>query len=240
MPKTTVVITGASQGIGFETAKNFAKLENFEIYALSRNKSKLGKLLTVCAGLSKTSKIIPIAFDLETLVTQSSDLLQKFPDNFSHIDILINNAGFLVNKPFKEVSIDEIQRIIRINFMAPALLIKELLPYMGNKGLTHVINIGSMGGFQGSLKFPGLSFYSASKAALANITECLSAEYENSGIIFNCLALGAVQTEMLEKAFPGYKAPITCKEMGKFIAEFAIKGHIYFKGKIIPVSTTNP
>ncbi len=240
MPKTTIFITGASQGIGFETVKSFAKLEHFEIFALSRNKAKMGKLLTECTGLSKSTKIIPIAFDLETIINQPSVLIKKLPDGCKHIDVLINNAGFLVNKPFEDVSVDEIQRMIRINFIAPSLLIKELLPYMGKKRLTHVINIGSMGGFQGSSKYPGLAYYSASKAALANITECLSAEFEKSDIIFNCLSLGAVQTEMLNKAFPGYEAPVTAKEIAKFITEFALNGHKYFRGKILPVSVTNP
>lgn len=240
MPTTTVIITGASQGIGFETVKCFAKLDYCEIYALSRNKAKLGKLLTECTGLSKTAKIIPVAFDLETLIDQPSGLLKQLSGDFKHVDILINNAGFLVNKPFVDVTPGEIQRMLRVNFIAPSLLIKVLLPFMGKKGLTHVINIGSMGGYQGSSKYPGLAYYSASKAALAIITECLSAEFEKSSVIFNCLALGAVQTEMLNRAFPGYKAPVTAKEMAKFIVEFALSGHKYFKGKILPVSVSNP
>jgi NAD(P)-dependent dehydrogenase (short-subunit alcohol dehydrogenase family) len=105
---------------------------------------------------------------------------------------------------------------------------------------SHIVNIASMGGFQGSSKYPGLSCYSASKAALACLTECLAGEFTESGIKVNCLALGSVQTEMLEEAFPGYKAPVDAQEMAEFIADFALKGHKFFNGKILPVAVNNP
>jgi NAD(P)-dependent dehydrogenase (short-subunit alcohol dehydrogenase family) len=104
---------------------------------------------------------------------------------------------------------------------------------------SHILNISSMGGFQGSVKFPGLSYYSASKAALACLSECLALEFDELGIKVNCLALGSVQTEMLEEAFPGYKAPIDAKKIGEFIADFAINGNKFINGKIIPVALTN-
>jgi NAD(P)-dependent dehydrogenase (short-subunit alcohol dehydrogenase family) len=97
-----------------------------------------------------------------------------------------------------------------------------------------------MGGFQGSAKYKGLSYYSASKAALACLSECLAAEFATSGINVNCLALGAVQTEMLEEAFPGYKAPVDAKTMARFISDFALNGHKFFNGKVLPVAIDNP
>jgi NAD(P)-dependent dehydrogenase (short-subunit alcohol dehydrogenase family) len=120
------------------------------------------------------------------------------------------------------------------------MLIRELLPFMGRAGDTHIVNIGSMGGFQGSSKYPGLSFYSASKAAIANLTESLAVEFCNTKIFVNCLALGAVQTEMLAQAFPGYKAPIKPEEMAGFIGDFALHGHQFMNGKILPVALSNP
>jgi NAD(P)-dependent dehydrogenase (short-subunit alcohol dehydrogenase family) len=97
-----------------------------------------------------------------------------------------------------------------------------------------------MGGFQGSAKFKGLSAYSSSKSALAGLTECLAEELKEKNIAVNCLAIGAVQTEMLNKAFPGYQAPLKANEMAAFISEFAVNGHKYFNGKIIPVSSSTP
>ena len=97
-----------------------------------------------------------------------------------------------------------------------------------------------MGGFQGSTKFAGLSAYSSSKSALSGLTECLAEELKDRNIAVNCLALGAVQTEMLGKAFPGYKAPLSAAKMAEFICEFALTGQLFFNGKIIPVSSTTP
>jgi NAD(P)-dependent dehydrogenase (short-subunit alcohol dehydrogenase family) len=97
-----------------------------------------------------------------------------------------------------------------------------------------------MGGFQGSAKFPGLSFYSASKAALCCLTECLATELKDKSIKMNALALGSVQTEMLDKAFPGYKAPVKAEEIAEFITDFAINGHRYVNGKVLPVSLSTP
>ena len=97
-----------------------------------------------------------------------------------------------------------------------------------------------MGGFQGSAKYSGLSYYSASKAALACLTECLANEFTGFGISVNCLALGSVQTEMLNEAFPGYKAPVDAKQMAEYISGFALTGHKFFNGKILPVAIGNP
>jgi len=235
-----IIITGASRGIGFETAKYFARMKDAEIYALSRNKEGLGRLSTECAGLNRSSRLHTLVFDLDRFLENPVSLTGKLLRNIKHVDILINNAGILINKPFLQMSLGETEQTFRVNFMAPALLIHELMPLMGKPGGTHVVNISSMGGFQGSLKYPGLSIYSASKASLACLTECLQEEFRDSGIAFNCLALGSVQTEMLEEAFPGYKAQLQPEEMAEFIGHFALHGHKHLRGKIIPVSITNP
>jgi 3-oxoacyl-[acyl-carrier protein] reductase len=235
-----VMITGASRGIGFATAIYFARMNNMKIYALSRNKAGLGQLATECAGLNKTSVLYPVVFDLEDFLQEPASLLDRLPNSPTHIDILINNAGVLINKPFQQITLEEMYSVFRINLFAPAFLIRELLPLMGHRGTTHVVNISSMGGFQGSMKFPGLSLYSASKASLACLTECLSEEFKDSDIAFNCLALGSVQTEMLEEAFPGYKAQLAPEDMAEFIGHFSLTAHKQMRGKVIPVSLLNP
>ncbi|MDT8347626.1 MAG: SDR family oxidoreductase, partial [Flavobacteriaceae bacterium] len=105
---------------------------------------------------------------------------------------------------------------------------------------THVVAISSMGGVQGSVKFPGLSAYSSSKAAIISLMELLAEEYKENGPRFNSLALGAVQTEMLGEAFPDYQAPLDARQMAEFIADFAVNGQRFFNGKTLPVSSTTP
>lgn len=231
-----VIITGASKGIGFALAKQFSQCKQIRLYLIARSEDLLLQLKKECLRQSPHAEIIPIVFDMQNL------LLQELPAaiDCKHIDILINNAGALIKKDFEELKTEEIIGMTTINFVAPALLIQKSLDIMGGEKPSHVINISSMGGFQGSAKFPGLSIYSASKAAISALTECLAVEYNQKNIFFNSLALGAVQTEMLGNAFPDYKAPLTPGEMAEFIKDFAINGYKYFNGKVLPVSLSTP
>jgi 3-oxoacyl-[acyl-carrier protein] reductase len=232
-----VVITGASRGIGFSIVQTLARQGALKIVGISRNYKQLCQLKDICSQISMT-EFIPLSFDLQN-VDKNEQLAGQIRQHLSRIDILINNAGTLVAKPFESISTDEIRKMLDINYISPSLLIKNLLPLL-KAGQAHVVNISSIGGFQGSTKFKGLSHYSASKAALAILTECCAEEYKKDGIKFNALALGAVQTEMLAEAFPGYKTNMTPEQMGEFIANFAINGKDYFNGKIIPVSLSTP
>ncbi len=233
-----IVITGSSRGIGFELAKQFARNGNHNIFAISRNPERLNELKSACIRENVEAHLYPIPFDLTSNSDFEESLFKKIFELAPTIDILINNAGYLANSRFDELSDEDLNQMTQINFTAPAKLIKTLLPIM--KSGTHVVNIGSMGGFQGSVKFSGLAGYSATKAALASLTECLAEEYKESGISFNCLTLGAVNTEMLAQAFPEMSAPLNADEMASFIVDFALNGNRFFNGKIIPVSTSTP
>jgi 3-oxoacyl-[acyl-carrier protein] reductase len=229
-----IIITGASAGIGREVALALAKDPANKIIAISRNKTALLSL----AEASESNNIITVDHDIRKNIELRKKLKNIINDELGQVDILINNAGLLINKPFGELNDGEVADIVSVNFESPLLLIQALLPYM-KKG-SHVVNIGSMGGFQGSSKFTGLSVYSASKGALAVLTECLATEYESQGISFNCLALGSVSTNMLKKAFPGYSGSMSPKEIARFIADFSINGNKYFNGKVIPVAKNIP
>ncbi len=235
-----IVITGASKGIGFEVARLFAAHEENTVVAIARSEDLLKELKNACIRENLKTKIRPVVFDIENPGKVKESIRNEVIKYIDSVDILINNAGNLVNSPFHEISAEEMIRSFHINTISPAIIIQELLPLLKKGQVKHVINISSMGGFQGSVKFPGLSIYSASKAALANLSECLAEEYKEEQIAFNSLALGAVNTEMLKSAFPGMNAPLQPEEMASFIYDFAIKGKKYFNGKVIPVSSTTP
>ncbi|MGN6394226.1 MAG: SDR family NAD(P)-dependent oxidoreductase [Mucilaginibacter sp.] len=232
-----IIVTGASSGVGFEAVLELILSGKHKVIALSRSQDKLERLLEIAHGLNPDAEIYALAFDI--VHDDYAGLLQFIGGNFDNrVDVLVNNAGALVNKPFVELLETDFVEMLQSNFIGHVRMVQAMLPVMP-KG-SHIVNIGSMGGYQGSIKFPGLSAYSASKAALHTLTECLAIELAERNITVNCLALGSAQTEMLEKAFPGYQSPVMAFEMGKYIADFAVTGHRFFNGKVLPVAVTTP
>lgn len=225
-----VVITGASRGIGFELTKLFLK-QGETVFCLTRNTDALDVLAG--PGLHCFSTDLSSQDSINNAV-------EYINAEVDHIDAVIHNAGSLVNKPFNEITYEELAGVYQVNTFAPFYLTQQLLPLLGIEKRSHIVTISSMGGFQGSMKFAGLSAYSSSKAALAGLTECLAEELKDKNISVNCLAIGAVQTEMLAEAFPGYEAPLLPDQMAEYIYEFACKGHRYYNGKILPVSLSTP
>jgi 3-oxoacyl-[acyl-carrier protein] reductase len=231
-----VLITGASKGIGRALVLEFCKKNADVIIALARSENELASLQTECKGM--------FGREIITCVQNLSDpdlpVLKQRIQAISQLDIIIHNAGFLLNKSFQDQTDADWLMTFEVNVFAVARLTRKLLPYLQKSGSAHIVNIGSMGGFQGSAKFPGLSSYSASKGALAILSECLATELAADGIRCNCLALGAVNTEMLTAAFPGYKAPVYPEGMARFISDFSINAPAFINGKIIPVALTQP
>jgi len=230
-----IIITGASSGVGFEAVLELVLSGKHKVIALARSQSKLERLLEIAKGLNPECEVYAIAFDI--VHDDYAGLQQFVTSNFDgRVDALINNAGVPINKPFTELLEADFVEMLQSNYIGHVRIIQSMLQFMGEG--SHILNIGSMGGFQGSVKFSGLSAYSASKAALHTLTECLAQELVAQGIKVNCLALGSAQTEMLEQAFPGYESPVMAFEMGKYIADFAITGHRFFNGKVLPVAVT--
>jgi len=231
-----VIVTGASRGIGFELVKQYAETGH-EVLAISRNEDKLQHLKKECLNLNPQAIVHTISFDLAE-ANLESQLLPYITKSFKQVDVLINNAGALVAKPFAEISAEELHRVYSVNVLSVFKLTQLLVPLFSSNA--HIINISSVGGIQGSVKFAGLTAYSSSKAALLSLTECLAEEYKETDWAFNCLALGAVQTEMLEEAFPGYHAPTSAIEMASYIYDFSLTGNKFYKGKVLNVSKSTP
>jgi NAD(P)-dependent dehydrogenase (short-subunit alcohol dehydrogenase family) len=222
-----IIITGTSRGIGYELALQFANAGH-NVLAISRKTPQ---------ELIDNQNITCLSVDLsdENEMQQVSSFLLQ---SWKNVDVIIHNAGSLLLKPFSETSQSDFENIYKVNVFGVANLTRVCLPYL-QKG-SHVVTISSIGGIQGSLKFAGLSAYSSSKGAVITLSELLAEEYKEQGISFNVLALGAVQTEMLQEAFPGYEAPITTKEMADYIFNFALTANKYYNGKVLQVSSTNP
>lgn len=233
-----IIITGASNGIGFEAVLDLTANKEHHVIALARSTEKLRKLHEIASSLNPDGgQLYPAQFDI-VFDNYPDSLIPFIQSKFDKIDILINNAGALVNKPFLETSMEDFAHMFQSNFLGHVQMIQHLAPLMNKGG--HIVNISSMGGFQGSSKFPGLAAYSASKGALATLTECLAEEFKEQDIKVNALALGSAQTEMFETAFPDLQAGTQAFQMGRYVAEFAQNGHQYYNGKVLPVSNSTP
>ena len=222
-----IIVTGTSRGIGLELALQFAA-KGYHVLALSRS---IPKTLLENENISCLSVDLAIESDLQKVTDYISS-------TWKQVDAIVHNAGSLLLKPFSETSQADFESIYKVNVFGVANLTRVALPYL-QKG-SHVVTISSMGGIQGSLKFAGLAAYSSSKGAVITLSELLAEEYKEKGIAFNVLALGAVQTEMLAEAFPGYEAPISAANMAQYIVDFTLTGNRYYNGKVLEVSSTNP
>lgn len=232
MKKLNIIVNGGTKGIGLEVVKFLSRDPSNQIIVTGRNEKVLSSLE------NRYSNVKCFTLDISSFKADDKYFMTIISSHFKEVNVLINMAGYLIAKDFMETSDADARITMETNFFGPANLIRSLKPMMPEG--SHIINISSMGGFQGSVKFRGLSYYSASKAAISCLTECLANEFSESKISVNCLALGSVQTEMLNEAFPGYNAPVKADEMAEFISDFALKGHKFFNGKILPVAMGTP
>ena len=223
-----IIITGTSRGIGFELAKQFAE-NNYNVLAVSRNTTPLDEF--------NHSNITSLSVDI-SIPEDVKKITDFVTSNWKQVDVLIHNAGMLINKPFTELTEKDFIDVYKVNVFGVAEITKQLIPFM--KAGSHVVTMSSMGGIQGSMKFPGLAAYSSAKGAVITLSEVLAEEYKEQEIAFNVLAIGAVQTEMLEEAFPGYEAPLSASQMADYIYNFALTGHQFYNGKVLQVSNSTP
>lgn len=228
MKNKHIIITGTSRGIGLELALKFAN-EGHQVLAISRKTSKI---------LIENPNVTCLPIDVS--IIEELQQVEKFVKNSwqNKVDVVIHNAGSLVNKPFEQITYADFEQVYKVNVFAVAELTRICIPYL-SRG-SHVVTISSMGGVQGSSKFPGLAAYSSSKGAVITLSELLAEEYKDQQIAFNVLALGAVNTEMLQEAFPGYEAPLSAKEMAEYIWNFALTGNKFYNGKVLQVSSSTP
>lgn len=222
-----IIITGTSRGIGYELALQFANAGH-QVLAVSRKTPQ---------ELIENPNITCLSIDI-SVEEEMNQVEQFLSSTWKKVDVIIHNAGSLVLKPFSETTQSDFEKVYKVNVFGVANLTRICIPFL-QKG-SHVVSISSMGGIQGSIKFAGLSAYSSSKGAIITLSELLAEEYKEQGIAFNVLALGSVNTQMLQEAFPGYEAPISATEMANYIYDFALTGNKFYNGKVLQVSSTTP
>lgn len=231
MSKRTVLVTGASRGVGEQCSLKLAE-SGHHVIAVARTGLSPFSYTNALDG-----KIDYLPADI-TRPQEIESVLEHLHRNDLRLDGLVHNAGLLINKSFEELSDRDWSAMIDVNLMGPVRLTRALLDRM-NSG-SHIVTISSMGGYQQSSKFPGLSGYSSAKGAMAILTECLAVELHDRDISVNCLCFGAVETEMFQTAFPGLQAPVTAERMGRYLSDFVLDGHDLFNGKVLPVSMSDP
>ncbi|MFN5317949.1 MAG: SDR family oxidoreductase [Bacteroidia bacterium] len=222
-----IVITGASRGIGFELMKLCASHQH-KVLGVARNlPAEMGDWEFVNGDITET----------ETLVAA---IKKMHGASHARLRVLVHNAGQVINSSFEDITDAQLQQLWEVNFRAPFTLTRSLISWLKAADAAHVIYIGSMGGFQGSVRYSGLSAYSAVKSAGASLMESLAVEYAETGIRFNALALGAVQTEMLEESIPDFNASLKPGDMAQYIYTFMMEGYKVMNGVVMPVRCGNP
>ncbi len=223
------LVTGGSRGIGRATASALATAGN-TVDVVSRSEQALKTLQDRFPEHIRTC-----AADLAHPQAPAS-VLATFDS--PPYDGMVHAAGALLNQPFSALSDADWDFLWQANVMSAVRLLRSMQGRF--KPGAHIVLLSSMGGYQGSSKFPGLTAYSTTKGALSILGECLAVEWEPMGIRVNTLCLGAVATDMLAEAFPGYQAPVSAETMGAWVARFAQDGGAVLSGKSLPISITDP
>ena len=186
-----VIVTGASSGIGRDTATMFAQ-EGASVALFARREQMLTRLAREIE--SRGGRALPIACDVsdEGQVRKAIDQVDK---QFGGIDVLINNAGVLIPSPFRTARLEDLRRMMDINFFGAVHTTQAVLPIMERHGHGNIVNISSIAGRRGGITLAG---YSASKSALIGFTEALRAELFASGITASLVIPASVDTQMLD------------------------------------------
>ena len=194
----TALITGATSGIGHATAFEFAK-HGIDLVLCGR---RLDRLITIQNALKKLTNVHILNFDVSSK-DDTFKAIESLPDNFKHIDILINNAGNAHGlDPIHEGSIDDWEAMMDINVKGLLYVSKAIIPQMIERKSGHIINIGSSAGKQ---VYPKGNVYCGTKHAVLAITEGMRIDLNPYGIKVGAISPGLVQTEFSQVRFKGDK-----------------------------------
>lgn len=225
----TVLITGATSGIGKQLCKLYVK-KGWEVWGLGRSQEKLDKLKKELNQIQLIKSDLK-EFDIKSFKKQTKELKK--------LNLLINNAGYLKKQSLTELDINDFIDTYKVNVFSVHQIIQAVLTKLKKSKNASIINIGSAGGVTNTLKFQGMSAYSSSKGALSIYSECIATELRTEGINVNCLALGAVDTKMLNQAFPDTNYKVEAKKMASYVYSFSQESKI-INGQTLIIANNNP
>lgn len=189
----TVVVTGASSGIGRQLALDFAE-RGARLALVARRADRLEQVAAACRG--RGAETLVIVGDLAEPALPEA-LVARTLERFGRLDVLVNNAGIPKHKQFFDVTPQDVEHVLRVNFLAPARLTIAALPPMLRRGEGWIVNISSGAG---RMPPPRETVYAASKYALTGFSEGLVLDLAGSGIHTAVIHVGPVDTEIWEKA----------------------------------------
>src|SRR4051794_32102096 len=196
---STVLVTGASSGIGAALARILAG-RGVTVGLVARREDRLEEVLADCQKTAPESRMWPA--DLGDLGLAERVALEAW-DSFGHVDVLVNNAGIPKRRHVTELTYDEVEEVMRVNFLSPTRMSLALLPKMLERGRGSIVNVSSVAGRLGN---PRESAYCASKFALCGWTEAMHVDLWDAPIEIRLINPGAIDTEIWDTA--GEDAPL--------------------------------
>lgn len=186
-----ILITGASSGIGKESAIEFAKL-GANIILVARKKDKLEQVANELKNFNVSTLVCQCDVSKKDQVKEMSKIVLE---KFESIDVLVNNAGFAIYGSVDDLTIDEIESQMETNYFGMVYCIKNFLPSMLKKKSGHIVNVASVAA---SFGLPGIASYCASKFAMLGFSEGLKHELNNTGVGITVVSPIMVRTNFFE------------------------------------------
>ena len=183
------IVTGGSSGIGAATVRRFVN-EGAEVLIADRN-IKDAETLARELGASVIAMSCDVRREAEVKAVAEAAM-----QRWGRIDVLVNNAGAELNRPYDTTTVDEWDMVLDTDLKGPWLFCKHVVPHMVNAGSGSVINVSSLNGLVG---FPLSTAYGSAKGGLIVFTKDMAIELAQSGVRFNCVCPGVIETPMMER-----------------------------------------
>ena len=212
----TVIVTGASSGIGRETAREFAK-HGANVVLASRNREKLE---AIAADIGEAASVVPV--DVTDRLSVEA-LVRRTVEEYDAIDVLINNAGVGLFAPVADGNLENARHLFDVNFWGAVNCIQAVTPYMTSQRRGHIVNVSSVAGH---ISPPHMGMYAASKHALAAVSDALRLELSGTGIGVSTIYPGLTETSFMENMLQEVEAP-AIPPIARFAASATVARRIF-------------